>query len=146
MSAMVVDRVQVGSRSLGVPVSRDSVRRGGARRGGRGEGAAAAARDGSGLSGLRLTRRGRLVIFVLATLVAAAVVFGGARAFAGAEAVAPVTQVHTVVTGDTLWAIAKELTAPGGDVRTTVREIAKLNSLGSEPLLPGDRLVVPVLG
>ena len=48
-----------------------------------------------------------------------------------------------VGTGDTLWGIAAELDADG-DVRSTMREIERLNALDSVALSAGQKLRVPV--
>lgn len=96
-------------------------------------------------SGVRLTRRGRLVVFVAALLL---LLMGGV--FLGSGAVgtdepgtAPATEVVMVGPGDTLWGIAAELST-AGDVRSTMAEIERLNALDSVALSAGQRLRVPV--
>lgn len=94
---------------------------------------------------VRLTRRGRLVVF----LAALAVVLGlfvafGSSVVASDEAGDPaaVTTV-TVQPGQTMWEIAREAN-PSGDVRHTVHEIAELNALPSAGQLPvGEQIAVP---
>lgn len=94
---------------------------------------------------LRLTRRGRLVVFLACVAVVLGVAF-----FLGASSVAteepgsaPVTEVVTVGTGETLWELAAERTVPGEDVRDTMLEIERLNALESTALDAGQRLLVP---
>lgn len=93
---------------------------------------------------LRLTRRGRLVVFLLGLVVAVAV----AVAFAGvsvatAEKGEPVpTDVIVVGTGATLWDIAAARTEDG-DVRAMISTIQELNHLEGGMLVAGQRLLVP---
>ncbi|MDN4159970.1 LysM peptidoglycan-binding domain-containing protein [Nocardioides abyssi] len=93
---------------------------------------------------VRLTRRGRLTVFLLAlTAVLAAGLFIAAGSVATEEAGTPEpTRVVMVGTGETLWGIAADL-ADDGDVRATMREIERLNALDSAVLDAGQRLVVP---
>ena len=53
------------------------------------------------------------------------------------------TEIVMVGTGDTLWGIASELNGDG-DVRSTMREIERLNALDSAALSAGQKLRVPV--
>lgn len=48
-----------------------------------------------------------------------------------------------VVSGDTLWSIAKKYTDENTDIRKTINVIAKLNDLHSSEIYPGDVLKVP---
>jgi hypothetical protein len=95
---------------------------------------------------LRLTRRGRLLLTLVAvvTLVAAGVLAaGGPPATAGTEPGAAVTAERvTVRPGDTLWAIA-EREAPGVDPRETVAAILDLNALESSAVQAGSVLLLP---
>lgn len=98
-----------------------------------------AARPGA----VRLTRRGRAVVFLLAF----AVVLGIGLAFAAGSAATrdaggSETTVITVGTGDTLWDIAAGI-SEGGDVRSTMERIEELNALDSGMLVAGQRLRVP---
>jgi|SRR4051812_18646287 cell division protein YceG involved in septum cleavage len=96
-------------------------------------------------SALRLTRRGRVVVVVVALLVAFAVgVFVTAAGSVATQhpGTPEPTRIVQVGSGDTLWGIATEL-ADGGDVRAMIEEIKQLNALGSEALQAGQRLVVP---
>ncbi|MCL3860152.1 LysM peptidoglycan-binding domain-containing protein [Actinotalea sp. K2] len=94
--------------------------------------------------GLRLTARGRLVVICLTAAVVVAGMLGGGRAEAGA--VGPGTQVttHTVVGGETLWGIARSVSAPGQDLRDAVDDLVALNGLSSSALRVGQQIVVPV--
>ena len=94
---------------------------------------------------VRLTRRGRLVVFLLAlALVLGAGLFIAAGSVATEEAGTPEpTRVVMVGTGDTLWGIAADL-AEDGDVRGMMTEIERLNALDSAVLDAGQRLRVPV--
>jgi nucleoid-associated protein YgaU len=95
-------------------------------------------------SAVRLTRRGRVVVFVGALLLAfvvGVVVAAGSVATGTAGAPEPTTVV-TVASGDTLWGIASELAEPG-EVRAMMTRIQHLNAMDSGVLLAGQRLVVP---
>ena len=46
--------------------------------------------------------------------------------------------------GDTLWAIASTHTTRSADVQDTIDRIAEVNHLGSAPIIPGQRLRVPL--
>ena len=95
-------------------------------------------------SRVRLTRRGRLVVFVVSLLLAFAVgILISAGSVATQEPGLPEpTRVVTVGTGDTLWGISTRL-AGDGDTREMMRRIESLNALESGMLVAGQRLVVP---
>ena len=95
-------------------------------------------------STVRLTRRGRVVVFVLSLLLAFAIgILVAAGSVATGEAGTPEpTRVVTVSTGDTLWGIASDL-ADDGDVPAMITRIQRLNALDSGMLAAGQRLVVP---
>ena len=59
---------------------------------------------------------------------------------AGAQRYATVV-VHP---GDTLWGIASSHTARSADVQDTIDRIAEINHLGSAPIVPGERLRIPL--
>jgi LysM repeat protein len=48
-----------------------------------------------------------------------------------------------VAAGDTLWALAADLTEPGADVRRVVAEIEQLNGLDGATIYPGQVLTLP---
>lgn len=92
---------------------------------------------------VRLTRRGRFVVFFVGLLLVLGVGFGfGARS--AATDTPEATQVITVAPGDTLWDIAAEI-APG-DTRAMVSHIEQLNGMDSAGLQVGQQLVVPAAG
>ena len=95
-------------------------------------------------SHVRLTRRGRVVVFVFSLFLAFAIgILIAAGSVATEEPGTPEpTRVMTVGTGDTLWGIATEL-AGDGDIREMMRRIERLNALESGMLFAGQRLVVP---
>jgi hypothetical protein len=96
---------------------------------------------------LRLTRRGRIVLAVLAVLVVCGLFVAGASAAqASGPASAhggPGTAERVVVQpGDTLWSIAQSA-APNADARTIVQEILQANRLTTANITAGQRLWVP---
>ncbi len=93
-------------------------------------------------STLRLTRRGRVAVLVVALLVAFAVGVFVTAAGSVATQEPEATQIVQVGSGDTLWDIAAGLAAPG-EVRSMMERIEKLNALDSSVLQAGQRLVVP---
>ncbi|MEI5585017.1 MULTISPECIES: LysM peptidoglycan-binding domain-containing protein [unclassified Agromyces] len=99
---------------------------------------------------LRLTRRGRGVVTVLAALPILAGVLVGTLSSGGAVAgiddgSAPVVFETVVVgAGDTLWGIAESV-APSEDPREVILEIMRLNGMSDAVVQPGQRLALPVL-
>ncbi|MBF0689650.1 MAG: LysM peptidoglycan-binding domain-containing protein [Cellulomonas sp.] len=93
---------------------------------------------------LRLTRRGRAVVWLLGIALAGGV--GGAAASAQADGPVAATEVRRVevAPGQTLWGIAEDVAAPGEDVRDVVLQLMALNDLPSAGLQAGQRIVVPV--
>ena len=96
---------------------------------------------------VRLTRRGRVVVFVVglvALLALGLLVSTGAGASLHAGTPEP---THTVVVapGDTLWDIASAA-AEGGDVRTMIRHIEDINGLPDASLSVGQSIRVPGRG
>ncbi len=93
---------------------------------------------------LRLTRRGRLVVWAVVALCLVVMGLGrmGAQA-TGANAPREVL-VHTVVSGETVWDIARAVTAPGDDVRDTIVAIGELNDMDDPHIEPGQTLVLPM--
>ncbi|MEJ5915480.1 LysM peptidoglycan-binding domain-containing protein [Pseudokineococcus sp. 1T1Z-3] len=110
-------------------------------------------RPASAEAPLRLTSRGRLVAAAAVLLLVTATALGASR---GAQLAATVpassvavpaagTSAGAVVVeaGDTLWAIAAGLAAPGEDVRDVVTQLQTLNGLTSSDLAVGQRLLLP---
>ena len=97
-------------------------------------------------SSVRLTRRGRLVVFLTSLFLVLAVAFvlaGGAVGTDSAGEQIP-TEIVQVTPGDTLWGIASEI-ATDGDVRAVMTQIERLNALESASLRAGQKLRVPVV-
>ncbi len=94
---------------------------------------------------LRLTRRGRVAVLLAALLtVAVLVVALGSSTIAAGDAGDPVpTQTVTVQPGDTLWKLATDAN-PNGDLRQTVDDIMRLNSLPTAHLPMGSEVAVPI--
>jgi len=93
--------------------------------------------------GLRLTRRGRAVVSLLAVLAGAAVTFASQQAVAGEGGGAVPVNTRTVVAGETLWQIAGEYARPGQDVRDVVDELMELNGFHTGELRAGQEVLVP---
>lgn len=95
-------------------------------------------------SGVRLTRRGRIVVFVLALLVLMALALAGASLSGAAGEAGAGVPTHTIVVapGDTLWDLASDA-ADGGSVRAMEQRIKDLNGLDSGVLIAGQRLRIP---
>ena len=100
--------------------------------------------------GVRLTRRGRLLLtLAVGALVTAVAVlaFGSPSAGAGAAgtgqpaSVASYEQV-TVAPGQTLWALANEI-SPSEDPREVVARIMDLNAMSSSTLRAGQVVLLP---
>jgi len=97
-------------------------------------------------SSVRLTRRGRLVVFLTSLFVVLAVAFALAGGAVGTDAAGEQipTEIVQVSPGETLWGIASEV-ATDGDVRSAMDEIERLNALESTGLQAGQKLRVPVV-
>ncbi len=95
-------------------------------------------------SGIRLTRRGRLVLLTAALLLAFVgftVLSGPAMSTGDAHHAAP--QSVVVASGETLWDIAQRI-APGADPRDVIAEIVDLNALSDAGAIRvGQKLFVP---
>jgi LysM domain len=93
---------------------------------------------------LRLTRRGRIVVAILAALAACGLFVAGAsaaQASGPASAHGNATQV-IVQPGDTLWSIAQNAD-PDADARAIVQQILQANRLADPNITAGQRLWVP---
>ena len=112
-------------------------------------GTSAAVRRGAP-SGVKLTRRGRLVLvtaplllLAIAVALLAATLVPTAKASTASGAVDNGLTQITVVEGDSLWTIAQEV-APQRDPRDVVSEIVELNHLRGT-LAVGTDLLVPTV-
>ena len=93
---------------------------------------------------LRLTRRGRIVVALLAVLAACGLFVAGAsaaQASGPASAHGRAAQV-IVQPGDTLWSIAQSAD-PNADARAIVQQILQANRLTDPNITAGQRLWVP---
>ncbi|MCF8522520.1 MAG: LysM peptidoglycan-binding domain-containing protein [Pontimonas sp.] len=95
-------------------------------------------------STLRITRRGRVVLAALFAIpvVAVSLLVTSPGALAESTASSNNFDYVTVVSGETLWAIA-EMIDPTGDPRDMVAELMTLNQLTSANLNPGQELAIP---
>ncbi len=94
---------------------------------------------------MRLTRRGRVVLVLLALALVVALGSIAGRALAARPVVEPAYQVIVVAPGQTLWGIASEIASPDEDVRDVVAQLASLNELDSVALIAGEELRVPIV-
>jgi hypothetical protein len=92
---------------------------------------------------LRLTSRGRVVLWVLAAVVVALVTLLGSRAAADGPVGAQEVSRHVVQPGETLWQIAESVAGPSDDVRDVVFDLVRLNELPDAGLMAGQVIVVP---
>lgn len=103
-------------------------------------------------SGVRLTRRGRAVVKILATmailLVVALAGLAGAAKVQAAGSGAPAGSVYRHLTavvvrpGESLWSLAMQA-QPHADPRVVVQEIIDVNALHGSTVWAGERLWVP---
>lgn len=99
--------------------------------------------DRLGLAGLRLTRRGRVVLVLLAMILVAPMATWGATAVASAPGEPTEVRVHAVQPGETLWGFAREVAEPGEDVRHAVARLQDLNEMSSGTVRVGELLLLP---
>jgi LysM repeat protein len=109
---------------------------------------AARARGAVSAGPVRLTKRGRVTVAVVATMLAGGLCVAGATA-AQATSRAPSPSHRTpageqvvVEPGDTLWSIARTAD-PGADTQAVVQEMLQVNRLTSSGITPGQHLWVP---
>jgi len=113
-------------------------------------GAAAPRPVGSDAVPLRLTRRGRRLartVVVLLAVLTALVLSVASRQTPVQAGTGPATSATTTVVvqpGETLWTVARGLSADA-DVRETVARIQELNGLSGASVRPGQSLIVPVI-
>jgi hypothetical protein len=94
---------------------------------------------------LRLTRRGRGVLIVLASvpLVVGLIFMVNAGGAAATDSGAPTHFGYvTVEAGQSLWAIAEKV-APNADPREVIADIVSLNQLEGGVVSPGERIAIP---
>jgi hypothetical protein len=99
--------------------------------------------DRLGLAGLRLTRRGRVTLVLLAMLLLAPMITWGATAVASSPGEPTEVRVHAVQPGETLWGYAREIARPGEDVRHAVARLQDLNEMSSGTVRVGELLLLP---
>jgi hypothetical protein len=94
---------------------------------------------------LRLTRRGRLVVFLgaLAVVLLLGVLWGAGSVATERPGTPEPTRVVLVAPGDTLYDIAAAVTVDG-DVNAMVERIQRLNRMESGMLVAGQEIRVPV--
>ena len=93
---------------------------------------------------VRLTRRGRLVVFTIGLMVVLTLgVLWGTGSVATEQRGTDATLVVQVESGDTLYDLAARVTTDG-DVNAMVEEIEDLNDLESSMVFAGQKLRVPV--
>ncbi len=92
--------------------------------------------------GIRLTRRGRLVLLALLAVLLIGLLGVTRSAVAWAEPSGPVTRTVVVQAGDSLWGIARTVD-PQRDPRAVIAEIEELNNLDAAPVVAGQALLVP---
>ena len=95
---------------------------------------------------VRLTRRGRLVVFAVGVLLAFALgVWLAAGSVATHEAGVEQVEIVKVAPGETLWDIAADAVATtgNGSVGEMVDRIQEMNSLDSSMVLAGQELRIP---
>ena len=94
---------------------------------------------------LRLTRRGRIAVLLAALLTLAVlwVALSPSTTATGEAGDQVPTQTITVQPGDTLWKLATDAN-PNGDLRQTVDDIMRLNSLPTAHLPMGSEIAVPI--
>lgn len=101
-------------------------------------------REAASSGGVRLTRRGRLVVLMAALcfVLVLGIVLGGVSTASDEAGQARPTEVVVVDDGDTLWGIAAEV-AEDGEVRSVMKDIERLNALESPALMVGQKILVP---
>jgi hypothetical protein len=94
---------------------------------------------------VRLTRRGRLVVFLVSLLLVlgtAFVLLGGSSVATDKTGTPEPTRIEMVNDGETLWDIAAGIAGEGG-TREMMSRIERLNALDSGMVYAGQRLRVP---
>jgi LysM repeat protein len=96
---------------------------------------------------LRLTRRGRVVVAVMAALLVAVVSLIAARAAQATGHSAPGSGTQNLAQvvvhpGQSLWSVAQSAD-PDADPRVVIQQIVQLNALSGDTVFAGQRLWVP---
>lgn len=86
------------------------------------------------------TTLSRVAVFL--TVLALAIFILLAAGVQAGDEVRP-TETHVVGQGETLWDIAAEFTAPGGDVRETLYDIRTMNRIEGSVISIGQAVIVP---
>ncbi|MBX3104533.1 MAG: LysM peptidoglycan-binding domain-containing protein [Microbacteriaceae bacterium] len=93
---------------------------------------------------LRITRRGRFVLAVIAIAIAGSVaalsISNSAIATAGLTS--DDFQYVTVQPGETLWQLAESI-APSADPRDVIADLVRLNGIEGSTIHPGQELAIP---
>ncbi|WP_456786420.1 LysM peptidoglycan-binding domain-containing protein [Cellulomonas sp. P5_C5] len=92
---------------------------------------------------LRLTARGRAVLWILAAVAVVLTNLVASQASADGPVSAQEVVRHVVQPGETLWQIAESVAAPSEDVRDVVVDLVRLNELPEAGLMAGQVIVVP---
>lgn len=95
---------------------------------------------------VRLTRRGRIVVFLVALVVAlvALVALGPISTATNDEVPQRTTRVVTLHAGDTLWGLASGLSG-GENTEAMVDQLMRMNNLDTGLVRPGQKLRVPLV-
>ena len=91
-----------------------------------------------------MTKRGRAVLLTLIAgpLVVVALALGiNAGGATATNSSTPLAKI-TVVNGETLWAVARQI-APGSDPRDVISDIMSVNRLSTADIYPGEQLSIP---
>jgi len=98
-----------------------------------------------GSTAVRLTRRGRLVLVLLAmaVMVVAGMMLGHGSSQAASPGAAP--RAVTVQAGQSLWSVAARI-APHQDPRLVVAKLEAMNHLPGGQVIAGQRLLIPRFG
>ena len=94
---------------------------------------------------IRLTKRGRIVLATVASVVLSVMVVlsGQITADAGSSSGGPASATVVVQPGESLWSIASEI-YPAKDPRETIALIRDLNGMQDSTVVPGQSVVVPI--
>lgn len=95
------------------------------------------------MKGYRIVNLKRFIC-VIAIITATAMLSVFCISFAHSENSYSVCE-FTVCEGDTLWGIAELYTDDSIDIREYIREIKKLNGMGTAELMPGDVIIIPII-